>query len=117
MVGLKEITMTAKKAIPTISKKEEKIQRILGTLPKFMVDVSAERKRLTFCKVYVFAATETEAKLRALEILNTDTPIDDTETLISWATNDDETVTNKKTITATPINDDNYRAYRFKKAP
>jgi len=71
-----------------MSKKEEEVQRLIGTLPKYVVNVQKDIIIKSFANIYVTASDEDAAKKRARILINsTEKNIDDTFQPIAWAIN------------------------------
>lgn len=113
----------AKKKRPTMSKEEEEIQRALGTLPKFEVQVERTITKTSFARVYVTAGDEETAKKRALELSSHqsetneqsvgDNIIDDTGSPIAWADNQQGDISKPIVIETRELAKDDYMIHRF----
>ncbi len=100
---------------PQLSKEEETMQRLLGTLPKFQVNVERTVELNSYARVFVTAGCEVEAKKRALEIIDQDEPIDDTKQPVDWTDNSNGNITPPSITDIESIAADDYRACRSEK--
>ena len=118
--------MTDKKR-PDISPEEERMQRALGTLPRFEVQIERTITKSSFARVYVTAGNEETAKIRAIEFASreaeaseqdvSDNVKDDTGNPISWADNQKGDVSKPTAIGIREITASDYLTHRFEKTP
>lgn len=97
-----------------MSPEEEAVQRALGTLPKFEVQVTREITRASFARVLVVAADPDDAEARALQIIK-DEGEDDTGQRVAWADNQEGDAKPPTAEDVRQLGEDDYLIHRFDK--
>ncbi len=95
-----------------MSPEEETVQRALGTLDKFEVQVKRRTTRESFARVLVTAGGKKEAEERALQMIKKEEE-DDTGQKISWSDNQAGESRKPTVDDVRKLEEDDYLIHRF----